>query len=72
MNHFEDLSRLRVNEAISAGLEAQKVERMLADGHMPERAGGGSIFSVLVGLLRWVAGLLAPRRPANQPTDPAV
>jgi hypothetical protein len=71
MKHFEELSRLRVNEAIGAGLEAQRIGRMLADGHAPERGGGWSVFSMLVGLLRWLAGLFAPRRPANRPADPA-
>ncbi len=71
MKHFEELSRLRVNEAIRAGLEAQRVERMLAEGQAPKRAARRSIFSVLAGLLRWLAGLFAPRRPAPQSADPS-
>jgi hypothetical protein len=32
MKHLEDLSRMRVNEAIQNGLEAQRVHRILDEG----------------------------------------
>lgn len=32
MKHLEELSRMRVNEAIQNGLEAQRIHRILAEG----------------------------------------
>jgi hypothetical protein len=32
MKHLEELSRMRVNEAIQNGLESQRIHRILAEG----------------------------------------
>jgi hypothetical protein len=57
MKHYETLAQLRVNDAIRGGLQAQQVERILAEG----KPASPSLLGVLGAMLRWMVSLVLPR-----------